>query len=628
MRDLDAWLKALVANDHSLGEEVRQARERAAPASRPRGAVSDLSPASDQIALRTIVLRVGRPVLAVVDAAPDLTFTDSESEVWRSRLLAAGAKLRPATRAVGRIDVTGHPRLQYVGTGWLVDDDLVLTNRHVAREFSRSDGGRFSFARRLDAGTMAASVDFLEECGRADHLVFPIVQIVHIENDEGPDVAFLRVARTADHHRVAEPIPLSDRPPDREQQVATIGYPARDSRIPDAGLMDDVFGDVYDKKRLAPGQVTDVRADVLLHDCSTLGGNSGSVLIDLATGKAVGLHFAGRFLEANYAVPAHVVAERLDAVKRGTAGRPRPHDGSRPEPPVAPPPGPPAHGTPQPHEVLVEGVPEDYEGRKGYDAAFLGVDVPLPLVRNMDDVLTFAWKGTIEHELRYEHFSVVMSRSRRLCILSAANIDGTRPGRFKRPSWRLDPRIPKAQQIRDECYGNQPKFARGHMTRREDPIWGGKDEAALGNTDSMHVTNTVPQMQPFNAGIWLGLESYALDHAREDDMRISVVTGPFLRTDDPVRDGVLIPRSFWKVIAFIHDETGSLCATGYTMTQDAFLHEEEFVFGQHATSQVRVAAIEQSAGLSFGSLASHDPLRGDEEGVAGTLTDPSQIRFR
>ena len=73
------------------------------------------------------------------------------------------------------------------------------------------------------------------------------------------------------------------------------------------------------------------------------------------------------------------------------------------------------------------------------------------------------------------------------------------------------------------------------MTRREDPIWGEPDEASLGNADSMHVTNTVPQMQPFNAGIWLSLESYALDHARSDRMRISVMTGPFLLADDPVR---------------------------------------------------------------------------------------------
>ena len=144
----------------------------------------------------------------------------------------------------------------------------------------------------------------------------------------------------------------------------------------------------------------------------------------------------------------------------------------------------------------------------------------------------------------------------------------------------------------------------------------------------MHVTNTVPQMQPFNAGIWLALESYALDHARSDQMRISVFTGPFLLADDPSATGVQIPRSFWKVIAFIHDETRELCATGYTMSQEDFLRDEEFVFGQHKTSQTRIATIEQRAGLSFGPLAALDPFDGDEEGVAALLTDPAQIRFR
>jgi len=34
-------------------------------------------------------------------------------------------------------------------------------------------------------------------------------------------------------------------------------------------------------------------------------------VIDLETGEAIGLHFAGSYLQANYAVPASVIAERL-----------------------------------------------------------------------------------------------------------------------------------------------------------------------------------------------------------------------------------------------------------------------------------------------------------------------------
>jgi len=93
--------------------------------------------------------------------------------------------------------------------------------------------------------------------------------------------------------------------------VATVGYPARDPHIPDRVPMEKIYGNVFDKKRLAPGFVTGLEAGVLTHDCATLGGNSGSALLDLATGNAAALHFAGVFLKSNYAVPAPTIATML-----------------------------------------------------------------------------------------------------------------------------------------------------------------------------------------------------------------------------------------------------------------------------------------------------------------------------
>ena len=145
-------------------------------------------------------------------------------------------------------------------------------------------------------------------------------------------------------------------------------------------------------------------------------------------------------------------------------------------------------------------------------------------------------------------------------------------------------------------------------------------------------------MQAFNAPIWLALEDYALQHAREDAMKISVFTGPYFSTKDPEIYGVRIPLAFWKVIVFIHDETGQLCATGYEMNQETTLQpEEEFVFGAftssqlHVASQVTIRSIESRAGLSFGQLAGLDPLTGDEEGLGSEMRVPLQaleeIRF-
>jgi endonuclease G, mitochondrial len=226
-----------------------------------------------------------------------------------------------------------------------------------------------------------------------------------------------------------------------------------------------------------------------------------------------------------------------------------------------------------------------------------------------------------------------------MCFLSAVNIDGGLSKKSKRVGWKWDPRIPRERQIMNECYGNPPKFSRGHMTRREDPGWGDAKAAKRGNEDSMHVTNTTPQMQAFNAPIWLALEDYALEHARDDDMKISVFTGPYFKRNDPVMYGVKIPRAFWKIIAFIHDETRELCATGYEMSQAKSLQpEEEFVFGAFQSPQLNVAtqvsirSIEARSGLRFGNLGDIDPFRSDEEGVDGggprsPLQSLEQIRF-
>jgi endonuclease G len=154
----------------------------------------------------------------------------------------------------------------------------------------------------------------------------------------------------------------------------------------------------------------------------------------------------------------------------------------------------------------------------------------------------------------------------------------------------------------------------------------------------MHVTNTTPQMQAFNAPIWLALEDYALQHAREDEMKISVFTGPYFADSDPEMYRVRIPIAFWKVIAFIHDRTGELCATGYEMNQEMTLQpEEEFVFGAFTSpqlgiaTQVPIGSIEARSGISFGKLAAVDPLTGEEESLTGVAPVPllalEQIRF-
>ncbi|MGA7527611.1 MAG: DNA/RNA non-specific endonuclease, partial [Pseudolabrys sp.] len=565
-----------------------------------------------QIELESIVMRRQRPVLAIRDNVAKLIFIDeADSEIWGERLKKARPLLDRAIPAVGRIDLTG-ARLDWVGTGWLVAENIIVTNRHVANEFAaRSEG--FAFKMGLN-GQISADVDFLQEIDNSKRLVFKLLKPLHIEEPPGPDVAFFEIEIVSGNAKLAEPIDLATMIVNTEN-VATIGYPAYDSRIPEPDLMERIYGKIYNKKRLAPGGVTQIESTRLCHNCTTLGGNSGSVVFDLTNGQAVGLHFSGSFLATNYAVRADVVKKFLDDIRSGRRRR-QPGGASLTFP---------ADGGETDLIDETESVASDYRDRGGYDPEFLGsrfvVDLPT-VTRHADDILDFDFDGETLTELRYEHYSVVMSRSRRMCFLSCCNIDGNLSKKSARVRWKGDPRIPKSQQIMKECYGAPPKFSRGHMTRREDPGWGTRAVAKRGNEDTMHVTNVAPQMQAFNAPIWLALEDYALQHAREDEMKISVFTGPYFTDRDPDMYGVLIPLTYWKVIAFIHDDTGKLCATGYEMSQEQSLQPEEFVYGVFTSpqlgtaTQVPIRSIEAKSGIHFGKLTSVDPLASDEEGVS------------
>ena len=577
--------------------------------------------------------------------------------------------LSPNIPSVGRIELVNHPNgTPWIGTGWLIRDNVVVTNRHVAEIFGDLDGEDFIFRTGFDGASMRASIDFLEEFDNDGRREFPLFKIMHIEPTGGPDLAFLRI-EPVNGQSLPPPVKLSSTPAERGEQIAVIGYPARDPFFLDPNLMDRIFNHRYDKKRLAPGLITGKTADRVFHDCSTLGGNSGGEVVALKTGQAVALHFAGTLFTKNHAVPIDVVAQRLDDTLKRRGGRDSSPVTKHPETlnlqaaakiqtpgsritevtiPIkirveigelsyamptdlrVPIPARPPSDRGADDELIEtsEARPEDYRNRNGYEAKFLGdrFEVPLPvLTRNQDDILKFEFDGKPRDVLDYNHFSVAMSKSRHMCRFSACNIDGNQSKKTGRAGWQFDPRIPQKSQIMKECYGPEPKFSRGHMTRREDPAWGG--DAELGNRDSMHVTNTVPQIQPFNGGIWLALEDYALQNSRQAKMQISVFTGPFLEDNDPIRYDVKVPVMFWKVIAFIHDQTGELCATGYTMSQKSFLGEEEFVFGSHENNQRPIKEIERRAGISFGRLAELDPLKDQPESVMAPLTRPSQIRF-
>ena len=255
--------------------------------------------------------------------------------------------------------------------------------------------------------------------------------------------------------------------------------------------------------------------------------------------------------------------------------------------------------------------PAFFSSRTGYDPDHLGeFVVPLPATDSIGaDVLPVP--GSTGGRLDYEHFSLVMSRSRRLALFTAANIDGAAHQSVPRggDTWALDGRIPAEAQAGEELYANND-FDRGHLVRREDPNWG--PTAAVANRDTFHFTNCAPQLAAFNQTTWLSLEDFVLGNTRRVRERASVFTGPIFRDDDPVYRGVAIPLAFWKVIAFIHDD-GRPSASAYMIEQDVNLDRMSIIFGPFKTYQRSLQSIEQMTRLSFGDLSTRDGFSNEEQ---------------
>lgn len=544
-----------------------------------------------------------------------------ESRQLRSKLVPFFPKLESRLPSIGRIDFRKLGRA-YGGTGWMITEDILVTNRHVAKLFAEKKGRGLVFRKNAIGETIEAYIDFKEEYMGANvatnQFEVAVEKVLYIAEDKPsqPDIAFLKVKR---HAQLPSPIPLSDKALIKNQSISVIGYPAFD---PDGIISNSaatkVFGGIYEVKRCSPGEVIEYNKDswYFFHDCTTLGGNSGSAVLDNASGVAVGLHFMGEVEKENFAVKGSEVLKHLKKVHTKVLVSNPNFEASAEDPEI--------------NERRLEAPASDYSDRKGYDQAFLGrnASVPLPtVVKGKTDILKFKVGTKTEEVLKYHHFSVLMNKKRRLCFYSACNIDGKLSKRgVKRTTWKTDPRIPKELQIIKECYGNPPKFSRGHMTRKEDPIWGDLALARVAADDTFHVPNATPQMQPFNAPVWLALEDYALEHARQDDMKISVITGPIFKSNDPVKHGVQIPVEFFKIIAFIHDDTKKLCATGYMVSQEDYLSNEEFVFGQFNAYQIAIKTIERKTGLSFGNLSKVDPIKGQESFI-GALSSVKDIQF-
>ena len=296
-------------------------------------------------------------------------------------------------------------------------------------------------------------------------------------------------------------------------------------------------------------------------------------------------------------------------------------------------------------------IDTDYSNRSGYDEKFIdGMKIALPALnaelKKAIAPLRGDEAGAASGLLNYEHFSLVLHKTRRMAIFTATNIDGAtylavdrktgQIGGGETEKWFKDMRVSDAFTLNQEFYSDWSHyFDRGHLTRRTDPTWGTEATAERANADTFHFANCSPQHFRFNqtAKFWQGAERYVLENgvlAAGTGKPISVFQGPiFNDAIDLWSDDVQIPSSFFKVIVW--KAAAGLKSVGIIVDQLALMSETRKALGQPTALpnvdvshwRVAIATIEQRTGLDFGKAvrdaetisASSQPIVGAEKAM-------------
>lgn len=282
-----------------------------------------LLPAEKFITEVVVITDGSRPVIDITSEGLQL-----DAQIlgdWEDPVRAMTSTIEKASQSVGRIDAD-HLGNNYAGTGFAVGDHLIMTNRHVLDgplAYQESGSRKWIFKG-------PATISFAAEPEETTSQVFDLDKVVYASPKPKAgssqfanlDICLLRCKSKSGQQF---PLPLSSFKDagryDDGRALYLVGFPARPRRWfqntpPAAGtetkdVIEYIFRDDFGRKRLAIGEIagppgfnaSDRGKRIFKHDISTLGGNSGSCILDLSLygDRVLGLHVGGNSREANYA---------------------------------------------------------------------------------------------------------------------------------------------------------------------------------------------------------------------------------------------------------------------------------------------------------------------------------------
>ncbi|WP_428331547.1 trypsin-like serine peptidase [Mucilaginibacter sp.] len=272
--------------------------------------------ANAELLLEAIVMTDGsRPAFLIAGDRVDLDSNPKGN--WKQLITVSGSLLEDAITCVGRIESAIYEH-RYYGTGFLIADDLLMTNLHVLQAIATlNTDGHWQLKPTMQ-------VNFgREKNGHQNKNIRLIIDVVYYGPSSGAhgkvDTALLKLNQVKDEFLPRKLISPSPDLPAANEIVYVIGYPGpSEPGTYSNWILNQLFADGYGYKRLSPGIILPPgpagRAIRFTHDATTMGGNSGSPVIQATSMlTATGLHYAGSPGRANF---AHALA----AIKSITGG--------------------------------------------------------------------------------------------------------------------------------------------------------------------------------------------------------------------------------------------------------------------------------------------------------------------
>ena len=264
----------------------------------------------------SIIMTINRPAFLIRNDRVD----DSITTKWKQRIDDNNDKISNTIPGVGRLEIKGHPNYPWAGTGWLIaGTDIIVTNKHVADIFTSEVRDKLKINDDYRGNRLSVNIDFKEEYGIHEEHEFDIKEVIYMAENNKPDIALLRVERkNIKGKSLPKGLEISSKRMSPDDNVYVVGYPAYNLGG-EIQLYDCIFKGISNVKRLAPGDIypSSAASYLYMHDCSTWYGNSGSPVIDLYSGRVVGIHYAGsaheyKGVRANWAVRSTYLIELLE----------------------------------------------------------------------------------------------------------------------------------------------------------------------------------------------------------------------------------------------------------------------------------------------------------------------------